>query len=254
MKPLSGKTALVTGASRGIGEAAAYELAEQGANVFLTARSREAIEAISTKINEQGGKAAFLASDVSRYFGVETVVNRCVETFGALDIFVQNAGVIDPIAKIVDSDPIAWAKTTETNLNAVYYGLRAALPIMLEQNSGLIINISSGAAHHPLEGWSHYCAAKAGAAMLTECAHMETEGSNVCITGLSPGTVATDMQVRIKASGINPVSQLDPSVHIPASWPARAISWLAMGAAADYAGKEIALREEDIRRKIGLIS
>lgn len=251
--PLSGKTAMITGASRGIGEATAYALAEKGAQVFLTARSREAIEAISAKINESGGKAAFLASDMSRYLGVNSVVRRCVDTFGSLDILVQNAGVIEPIARIIDSDPRAWAKTMETNLNAVYYGLRAALPIMEKQGAGLVINLSSGAAHQPLEGWSHYCAAKAGAAMLTRQAHLETEGSNICIVGLSPGTVATDMQVKIKASGINPVSELDPSAHYPASWPARAIAWLATGAAADYCGEEITLRDEDIRRKIGLV-
>ncbi len=89
--------------------------------------------------------------------------------------------------------------------------------------------------------------------MLTRQAHLETEGSNICIVGLSPGTVATDMQVKIKASGINPVSELDPSAHYPASWPARAIAWLATGAAADYCGEEITLRDEDIRRKIGLV-
>lgn len=254
MKPLSGKTAIITGASRGIGEATAYELAAQGANVFLTARSREPLEAICNKITESGGNAAFLASTVSRFFGVETVVQRCVETFGSVDILVQNAGVIDPISSIIDSDPLAWAKTIETNLNAVYYGLRATLPLMLEQGSGLIINISSGAAHQPLEGWSHYCAAKAGAAMLTRSAHLETEGSNVCITGLSPGLVATEMQAKIRESGINPVSKIDPSTHIPASWPAKAISWLAQGAAADYAGEEVRLSEDEIRRKIGLIS
>lgn len=253
MKPLSGKTAIITGASRGIGEATAYELADQGANVFLTARSREAIEAISAKINESGGKADYLASDMARYFGVETVVKRCVAAFGSVDILVQNAGVIEPIANIVDSDPLEWAKTMTTNLNAVYYGLRATLPLMLAQGSGLIINMSSGAAHQPLEGWSHYCAAKAGASMLTRSAHLETDGSNICIMGLSPGLVATDMQVKIRESGINPVSKIDPSTHIPASWPARAISWLAQGAAADYCGEEVRLSEDDIRRKIGLI-
>ncbi len=252
--PLSGKTALITGASRGIGEATAYELAKKGAQVFLTARSREAIEAIAEKINASGGKAAFLASDMSRYLGVDSVVRRCIETFGSLNILVQNAGVIDPIARITDSDPRAWAKTMETNLNAVYYGLHAALPIMEKQGAGLIINLSSGAAHQPLEGWSHYCAAKAGAAMLTRQAHLETEGSNICVVGLSPGTVATDMQVQIKASGLNRVSELELSDHYPASWPARAIAWLAEGAAADFCGEEIALRDEDIQRKIGLIS
>ncbi len=252
MSSLTGKIAIITGASRGIGAATAREFAAQGAKVFLTARSRDEIEAIVLEIRAAGGEAEFLASDMSRYFGVEIVVRRCIEAFGRVDIMVNNAGVIDPIARITDSDPALWAKTVEVNLNAVYYGLRAVLPTMLEQGSGTIINISSGAAHSPLEGWSHYCAAKAGAAMLTQMAHLEN-GDVVDVVGLSPGTVRTDMQVRIKASGINPVSEMDPAVHIPAEWPARAIAWLAAGAAHEFAGQEIALRDEDIRRRVGLI-
>ena len=88
--------------------------------------------------------------------------------------------------------------------------------------------------------------------MLTRQAHLETEGSNICIVGLSPGTVATEMQVKIKASGINRVSELELSDHYPTSWPARAIAWLAEGAAADYCGEEVSMRDDDIRRKIGL--
>ncbi len=253
MNDLSGKTVIITGASRGIGAATAQVMADRGANVFLTARSRDAIEALATQINKAGGSAGFLASDMSRYLGVETVVRRCVEQFGRVDVLVSNAGVIEPIARITDSDPRDWAKTIETNLNAVYYGLRAVLPLMLEQGSGVVINLSSGAAHQPLEGWSHYCASKAGAAMLTRAAHLEN-GDIVQVVGLSPGTVATQMQHEIKASGINPVSEMDFADHIPADWPARAIAWLAAGAAAEYAGQEIALRDEAIRRKIGLIS
>lgn len=253
MGNLQGKTVIITGASRGIGAAAAEEMAAQGANVYLTARSRDKIEALSAKINESGGSADFLASDMSRYFGVEVVVRRCLERFGGLDVLVSNAGQIEPIARIIDSDPAAWAKSVQTNLNAVYYGLRAAMPLMVEQGHGVIINISSGAAHQPLEGWSHYCAAKAGASMLTRSAHLEN-GDKVHVVGLSPGTVATQMQVEIKASGINPVSEMDFADHIPAEWPARAIAWLAAGAAAEFAGEEIALRDENIRRRIGLIS
>ncbi|MCF6305850.1 MAG: SDR family oxidoreductase [Rhodobacteraceae bacterium] len=253
MTDLTGKTAIITGASRGIGAATAREFAAKGASVFLTARSRDQIEAIVNDIRATGGKADFLASDMSRYLGHDVVLRRCIDAFGRVDILVNNAGVIDPIKRITDSDPTDWAKTIQVNLNAVYYGMRAVLPLMVEQGSGTIINISSGAAHSPLEGWSHYCAAKAGAAMLTKMAHLEN-GDIVDVVGLSPGTVMTDMQVRIKASGINPVSEMDPSVHIPPEWPARAIAWLAGGAAHEFAGQEIALRDEEIRRRVGLIS
>ena len=116
-----------------------------------------------------------------------------------------------------------------------------------------MITVSSGAAHNPVEAWSQYCAAKAGAAMLTRCLHLEARGRGIRAMGLSPGTVATQMQREIKASGINPVSQLDWSVHIPADWPAKALVWMCTADADEFAGEEISLRDEAIRRRVGLI-
>jgi NAD(P)-dependent dehydrogenase (short-subunit alcohol dehydrogenase family) len=123
---------------------------------------------------------------------------------------------------------------------------------MRAQGSGVILNMSSGAAHNPMEGWSHYCASKAGADMLTRCAHLENKGKGIRVTGLSPGTVATDMQRAIKASRINPVSQMDFASHAPVEMPARALVWLATDAAAEFGGVEVSLRDPDIRARIGL--
>lgn len=89
--------------------------------------------------------------------------------------------------------------------------------------------------------------------MLTRAAHLEEAGNGLRIMGLSPGTVATDMQVKIKGSGINPVSQLDPTVHIAADWPARALLWMCGPGGDAYLGQEISLRDEKIRRDVGLI-
>ena len=89
--------------------------------------------------------------------------------------------------------------------------------------------------------------------MLTRAAHLEEAAHGLRIMGLSPGTVATQMQLVIKASGVNPVSQLDPSAHIPADWPARALLWMCTGAADEYLGQEISLRDEGIRRAVGLV-
>jgi NAD(P)-dependent dehydrogenase (short-subunit alcohol dehydrogenase family) len=89
--------------------------------------------------------------------------------------------------------------------------------------------------------------------MLTKAADTENRAAGIRIMGLSPGTVATEMQVKIRASGINPVSKLDPSAHIPASWAARALLWMCTKAANDFLGQEISLRDEKIRRRIGLI-
>ncbi|NIA68418.1 SDR family oxidoreductase [Pelagibius litoralis] len=254
MQELQGKTAVITGASRGIGAAAAEELARLGVSVVLAARSLDEIEALATKITEAGDKASAVACDVSRYDDVTAAVEHCRSTYGSLDILVNNAGVIDPIARLGESDPAAWDLAVDINLKGVYHGLRAALPVMEAQGSGVIVNISSGAATGALEGWSHYCSTKAAVLSLTRCADKEYREKGIRVVGLSPGTVATDMQVSIKASGINPVSQLDPSVHIPADWPARAIAWLCTAEAAEFAGTDFSLKTEEGRRRVGLVS
>jgi NAD(P)-dependent dehydrogenase (short-subunit alcohol dehydrogenase family) len=179
-------------------------------------------------------------------------VDACLKAFGGLDVLIGNAGVIEPIAPLSESDPEGWSHAIDINLKGVYNGMRVAMPVMQEAGHGTIITISSGAAHNPLEGWSHYCASKAGAAMLTMCAHKEAAGQGLRIMGLSPGTVATDMQHQIKQSGINPVSQLDWSDHIPPEWPAKALLWMCGPDADDYLGEEISLRDQRIREKVGL--
>jgi 3-oxoacyl-[acyl-carrier protein] reductase len=124
---------------------------------------------------------------------------------------------------------------------------------MLAKGSGTIVNISSGAAVSALEGWSQYCSSKAAALSLTRCSDKEFGEKGVRVVGLSPGTVATKMQVDIKASGINPVSQLDPSVHIPAEWVGETICWLCTPAGDTYRGIDCSLRDEDVRKAVGLI-
>ncbi len=252
MSDLSGKAIIVTGASRGIGAATALELAQSGASVILAARSEQDIKHNAQQIRNHGGQAEAVTCDVSKYKDVEALISHCESTFGRLDGLVNNAGVIEPIGHIATSDPNAWNHATTINFNGVYHGIRAALPIMMAQQHGTIITVGSGAAHSALEGWSHYCASKAAAHMLTLCAHKEAASFGVDVVSLSPGTVATEMQILIKASGINPVSQLETSDHLEAEWPAKAITWLCSGGATDYSGQEVSLRDADIRQKIGL--
>jgi NAD(P)-dependent dehydrogenase (short-subunit alcohol dehydrogenase family) len=251
MGALDGKVAMITGASRGIGEAAARLFAREGAKVCLLARSRDEIAQIAGDI---GDAALAIPCDVSRFWELEAAVNACVETFGRLDIVINNAGVIEPIASMAESDPDAWGHVIDINLKGVYNGMRAALPVMAAAGGGTIITISSGAAHNALDGWSHYCTSKAGAAMLTKCLHKEAVGNGIRAMGLSPGTVATQMQREIKASGVNPVSQLEWTDHIPADWPAKCLLWMCSKDSDEFLGEEISLREEAIRRRIGVIA
>ncbi len=247
MTAMTGKTVLITGASRGIGAATAREFASVGANVVLAARTASEIEALAAEI---GGKALAVTCDVSRYADVDGTVAKAVSHFGGLDFLINNAGVIDPIANLESSDPDAWGKVIDINVKGVYHGLRAAIPVM--GKGGVIVNISSGAAVSALEGWSHYNCSKAAVLSLTKTADNETP-DEIRVVGLSPGTVATEMQSIIKDSGVNVVSQLDWSVHITPEWVGKALVWLCSNDANTFRGDDVSLRDEAIRQRIGLI-
>ncbi|UWQ21500.1 SDR family NAD(P)-dependent oxidoreductase [Jannaschia sp. W003] len=249
---LSGTVALVTGASRGIGEAAARHLAACGAAVVLAARSERDIERIASEIAAAGGTASAVACDVADGASVEAAVRHAVETHGRLDALVNNAGLIEPIGRLAEIDPAAWAKVIDVNLKGVFLGLRHALPVMLEQGGGTIVNVSSGAAHRALEGWSHYCASKAGVLRLTEAAQVEYGDRGIRSLGMSPGTVATEMQRSIKRSGLNPVSELDWEAHIGPEWPARAIAFLLTPAADAWLGRDFTLKTPEERAAMGM--
>ncbi|MGI9369591.1 MAG: SDR family oxidoreductase, partial [Ruegeria sp.] len=218
--------------------------------VALVARSSEQIQALAAEL---GDRAIALSCDVSDFGQVKQAVSDCVDHFGGLDVLIGNAGVIDPIYHLSNADPETWGQAIDINLKGIFYGMRAALPVMHEAGNGTILTISSGAASNPVEAWSHYCASKAGAKMLTECLHLEEAHNGIRALGLSPGTVATDMQRSIKSSGINPVSQLDWETHIPADWPARALLWMCSDDADEFLGSEISLRDGAIRKRAGLI-
>lgn len=249
MTEFAGKTVLITGASRGIGAAAARAFAAAGANVALTARSEEALAELAGEI---GPRAIAVPCDVSRYDEVEAAVAATCQAFGGLDILINNAGAIEPIARLEASSPDDWGKVIDVNLKGVYHGIRAALPVMKSAGGGTVINISSGAAYNPIEAWSHYCSAKAGVLMLTKMLHHEEGANGIRAMGLSPGTVATQMQREIKASGINPVSRLEWEDHIPPEWPAKALMWMCTPDSDAYLGQDVMLRDETIRKTIGV--
>ncbi len=247
---MTGKTVVITGASRGIGAETARVFANAGANVALLARSQSEIADLAGEI---GPTALAIPCNVARYSDLNIAVEATVDAFGSVDVLINNAGMIEPISRIETSNPDAWSEVIDINLKGVFNGIHAVLPVMKEAGGGTVLTISSGAAHGPVEAWSHYCTSKAAAHMLTRCLDKEEAANGIRAMGLSPGTVATQMQREIKASGINPVSQLDWEVHIPADWPARALLWMCSAEADAWCGQEISLRDEDIRRKVGLI-
>lgn len=252
MPELTDMVIIVTGAGRGIGAEAARHLAKEGAKVVVSARSLEAARGVAGEIEREGGSATALACDVADYASVASLVGKVDARFGRIDALVNNAGTVEPIGPIIDTDPEAWAKAVEINLVGAYHMVHAVLPIMQRAGAGTVINLSTGAAFKPMEGWSAYCASKAGLAMFTRSIDHEYAAHGIRAIGFAPGVVDTGMQAQIRASGINPVSQLPREALNAPEEPAIAIAWLCGEAGAAYAGKDIDIREPGLRKAIGL--
>ena len=241
---LSGQTALVTGGSKGIGLATVGALARAGAKVHFTARSADSVESACRALGTVSvtGHVADMTDPVA--------MTRLSD--GAFDILINNAAIIGPIGRILDVTLADWSRNIETNLTSAFHVTQFVLRGMLARGGGTIVNISSGAAHRPQEGWSAYCAGKAGLAMLTRSVHMEYANARIRVFGFAPGVVDTDMQISIRASGLNPVSQLPRESLAPASDPAAAIVWLCTKAADPFAGQELDIRSPELRAAVGL--
>ena len=241
---LSGKTALVTGGNRGIGLEAVRALANAGATVHFTARSAANIAVAQRELGSV--QATGHHANMTDLIAMTTVLDH------GFDILVNNAGVIGPIGRILDVSPEDWARNIETNLTAAFHATQEAMRHMVAKGGGTIVNLSSGAAHRPMEGWSAYCCGKAGLAMLTRAIHEEYAPQGIRVFGFAPGVVDTDMQGSIRASGLNPVSKIPRENLAPPDEPAKAIAWLCTAAADALAGQEIDVRNPDLRRSAGL--
>ena len=197
MGRLDGKVALVTGASRGIGRAIAIDLAREGATVALNYRSGEAeAQAVADEIARLGGACMLAQADVSKQEEARGMVNRAIEQYGHLDVLVNNAGITrdKSMRKLTDED---WLTVINTNLNSVYWCTTAAMPKMIEQKFGRVINISSYVGQAGNFGQANYAASKGGIIAFTKTAAIELAKYNITVNSIAPGFTLTDMLAKV---------------------------------------------------------
>jgi len=190
---LEGKVAIITGASRGIGNALANGFADAGAAVVLVARSPAELESTVREIESRGGEVLAVPTDVTDGAQVSQMVRRAMDAFGRIDVLINCAGGTgaDRSIPLTDMDEAIWDRIVDLNLKSVYLCCRAVGKIMAEQKSGSIVNFSSGAAVHPVWGMTHYGSAKSGIVQLTRVLAVELGPYNVRVNAISPGLIDT---------------------------------------------------------------
>jgi len=196
MSSLQGKTALVTGASQGIGRACALALAGAGAKVALAARNEGKLNEVAAEIAAAGGAAAVFALDIASEESIEICAKAAIAHFGTIEILVNNAGITRDrtLRKMTDDD---WLAVLHTNLNACYFGVSAVMPLMLEQKYGRIVNISSFVGQAGNFGQANYAASKGGIIAFTKTAAIELAKYNVTCNALAPGFTETNMLAKV---------------------------------------------------------
>ncbi len=198
---IKNKVVVITGASSGMGEASAKHLAQLGATVVLGARRSEKIEKLAKDIQESGGKALAIATDITKRDQVKKLVDSAVEKFGRVDVILNNAGIM-PLSPMDRLNVDEWDQMVDVNIKGVLNGIAAALPHMKSQKSGHIINTSSVAGHKIFGGSAVYSATKFAVRALSEGLRMEVKPYNIRTTIVCPGAVKTELLEHITEADI----------------------------------------------------
>jgi len=198
---LENKISIVTGASRGIGSAAARELAKHGATVVLNYhKSKDHAQQVAEAIKAYNQNVAVFKADVSQKEEAKALVDFTVREYGTVDILVNNAGII--IDKLIlDMEAEDWQKVIDTNLTSIYYTTREVLPYMMEQRSGAIVNMSSIAAYTGGKGHCNYVASKGGIISFTKAISDEVAYKGIRVNAIAAGYIESDMTEEIRAQG-----------------------------------------------------
>lgn len=222
---IADKVVVITGASSGMGAAAARHLAAKGASVVLGARRSDRIDTLAAEITEAGGKATAVTTDVTKPEDLKDLVDAAVKTYGRIDVLINNAGVM-PLSPMDRLKVDEWDRMIDVNLKGVLYGIAAALPHMKERKSGHIINLSSVAGHKIFGGSAVYSATKSGVRVISDGLRQEMAPHNIRVTIISPGAVKTELLEHISEQDIQKANQdYVGQVGVPAETFARLVAF-----------------------------
>ena len=222
MSELQGKVVAITGASSGIGEAAARYLAAAGARVILGARRTDRLETLAGEIRAAGGTASFKALDVTDLANMQAFVAHAVSEFGRLDVIVNNAGVM-PLSPLSALKVDEWNRMIDVNIRGVLNGIAASLPVMNEQGSGQIVNLSSIGGHAVSPTAAVYCATKFAVRAISDGLRQETDRIRVSV--VSPGVTESELADSISDETARGAMRDFRRIAIPATAIARAIAY-----------------------------
>ncbi|ESY65203.1 MULTISPECIES: SDR family oxidoreductase [Mesorhizobium] len=222
---IAGKVIVITGASSGMGAAAARHLAAKGANIVVAARRAERIETLVAEITKSGGNAVAVATDVTQLDDMQRLVDTAVQTFGRIDVLINNAGIM-PLSPLERWKVDEWNQMIDVNLRGVLHGIAAALPYMKEQKSGHIIITASVAAYYVFPGSAVYSATKFALRGLSEGLRREVKPYDIRTTLISPGAVTTELLNHISEQDVQAANQdYVGKVGIPAESYARMVAF-----------------------------
>ncbi|MDP9743296.1 SDR family oxidoreductase [Peribacillus frigoritolerans] len=240
MSNIQDKVVIITGASSGIGEATARELASKGAKLVLAARRQERLKKLQEEIQQNGGQVIFKVTDVASHEQMEELAEFALKEFGKIDVIVNNAGVM-PLSPVHQKKINEWNTMIDVNIKGVLYGIAAVLPSMRERKEGHIINVSSIAGHLVFPASSVYSGTKFAVRAITEGLRIEEASNNIRTTIISPGTITTELLETISDPELKSAIVEDTKIGIEPASIARAIGF-AIEQPSDVAINEMIVR------------
>jgi len=209
MSNITGKKALITGGSRGLGRATAIAFAKEGIHVAITGRNEQKLQETVAELTALGVEAIYEVFDIANAAEVKTGISNVISKFGTIDILINNAGIA-AFGSFLDMEPEKWVSIINTNVLGMYYVTKEVLPLMVKQNEGDIFNVSSTAGLTGNPGTSAYSASKFAVIGMSESIMKEVRKNNIRVTTLTPSTIASDMSLELGITDGNPEKVLQP--------------------------------------------